>query len=246
MVADVLEAIGRGAHRSSARSSSARSRARRSSPRRRGAELLADFDDAATPPRRWPGSRRAERPGRGCVALLPGDCPLLDPRELDRLLTGVPDRYVAVVPDRHGTGTNALVAGAARARSSPASARAAASATSPRRARPAIPFGVEELASLGLDLDTPADIVALTRRVETRRRREADGEGAGDMSAGDRRPEPAGSARAAGARHAGDRRGDPLGELIAERAGELADGDVVVISQKVVSKAEGRTRRLSR
>ena len=39
--------------------------------------------------------------------------------------------------------------------------------------------------------------------------------------------------------------GDALGELIAERAGELADGDVVVISQKVVSKAEGRTRRLS-
>ncbi|HSR93752.1 MAG TPA: coenzyme F420-0:L-glutamate ligase [Solirubrobacterales bacterium] len=35
-----------------------------------------------------------------------------------------------------------------------------------------------------------------------------------------------------------------VGELIAERA-ELADGDVVVISQKIVSKAEGRIRRLS-
>ncbi|HEY2477597.1 MAG TPA: coenzyme F420-0:L-glutamate ligase [Solirubrobacterales bacterium] len=39
--------------------------------------------------------------------------------------------------------------------------------------------------------------------------------------------------------------GDPLGSLIAAQAGALADGDVVVISQKVVSKAEGRTRRLS-
>lgn len=39
--------------------------------------------------------------------------------------------------------------------------------------------------------------------------------------------------------------GDPLGTLIAEKAGDLVDGDVVVISQKVVSKAEGRTRRLS-
>lgn len=39
--------------------------------------------------------------------------------------------------------------------------------------------------------------------------------------------------------------GDPLGSLIARQAGELADGDVVVVSQKVVSKAEGRTRRLS-
>ncbi len=35
-----------------------------------------------------------------------------------------------------------------------------------------------------------------------------------------------------------------IGELVAERA-QLADGDVVVISQKVVSKAEGRVRRLS-
>lgn len=38
--------------------------------------------------------------------------------------------------------------------------------------------------------------------------------------------------------------GMKIGELIAERVG-LADGDVVVISQKVVSKAEGRLRRLS-
>jgi coenzyme F420-0:L-glutamate ligase/coenzyme F420-1:gamma-L-glutamate ligase len=38
--------------------------------------------------------------------------------------------------------------------------------------------------------------------------------------------------------------GANLGELIAERA-EPQDGDIVVISQKVVSKAEGQTRRLS-
>lgn len=39
-------------------------------------------------------------------------------------------------------------------------------------------------------------------------------------------------------------KGDKVGELIAERA-ELHDGDIVVISQKVVSKAEGQVRRLS-
>jgi coenzyme F420-0:L-glutamate ligase/coenzyme F420-1:gamma-L-glutamate ligase len=38
--------------------------------------------------------------------------------------------------------------------------------------------------------------------------------------------------------------GDALGELIAARA-QLTDGDVVAISQKIVSKAEGRVRRLS-
>src|SRR3954454_13065851 len=40
------------------------------------------------------------------------------------------------------------------------------------------------------------------------------------------------------------REGDSVGELIAARA-ELRDGDIVVISQKIVSKAEGRVRRLS-
>jgi coenzyme F420-0:L-glutamate ligase/coenzyme F420-1:gamma-L-glutamate ligase len=38
--------------------------------------------------------------------------------------------------------------------------------------------------------------------------------------------------------------GDPLGELIAARA-EIESGDVVVIAQKIVSKAEGRIRKLS-
>lgn len=39
--------------------------------------------------------------------------------------------------------------------------------------------------------------------------------------------------------------GDPLGTLIADAAGELGDGDLVVVSQKVVSKAEGQVRKLS-
>jgi coenzyme F420-0:L-glutamate ligase / coenzyme F420-1:gamma-L-glutamate ligase len=38
--------------------------------------------------------------------------------------------------------------------------------------------------------------------------------------------------------------GDRVGELIAARV-ELEDGDIVVISQKIVSKAEGRVRKLS-
>jgi coenzyme F420-0:L-glutamate ligase/coenzyme F420-1:gamma-L-glutamate ligase len=38
--------------------------------------------------------------------------------------------------------------------------------------------------------------------------------------------------------------GTPLGEMIAAAA-ELADGDVLVISQKIVSKAEGQVRKLS-
>jgi coenzyme F420-0:L-glutamate ligase / coenzyme F420-1:gamma-L-glutamate ligase len=40
------------------------------------------------------------------------------------------------------------------------------------------------------------------------------------------------------------RSGDTVGRLIAERV-ELEDGDIVVISQKVVSKAEGQVRKLA-
>jgi 2-phospho-L-lactate guanylyltransferase len=51
-------------------------------------------------------ARDAER-----VLLVPGDCPALDPVEVDDLLLAHPssDKRVTIVPDRHGTGTNALV-----------------------------------------------------------------------------------------------------------------------------------------
>ena len=39
--------------------------------------------------------------------------------------------------------------------------------------------------------------------------------------------------------------GDDLGRLIAERAAPLRSGDIVVVAQKVVSKAEGRLRSLA-
>lgn len=116
------------------------------------------------------GIATAEDFGAKCVVLLPGDCPLLEPRELDRLLTGVPERYVAIVPDRHGAGTNALLL------SPPDAIRPAFGEGSRARhvaaAREAgIPFAVEELSSLALDVDTPADLVALTRELEASRGR---------------------------------------------------------------------------
>lgn len=130
-----------------------------------GAELVGDFEDASHSAAALVGARAAAAAGARCVALLPGDCPLLDPRELDKMLTGVPDPYVAVIPDRHGTGTNALVL------APPAAIEPSFGAGSKERhvaaARAAgVPFGVEKLPSLGLDLDTPADIVALTMAVE--------------------------------------------------------------------------------
>ncbi|MEX2447191.1 MAG: hypothetical protein WD404_00415 [Solirubrobacterales bacterium] len=134
---------------------------------------------AGTPPDRMNlsnGHRAAARAGIAvamgagaeCVVLLPGDCPLLEPRELDRLLTGVPSSYVAIVPDRHGSGTNALVLAPPEAIAPAFGEGSCARHVAAARAA-GIPFAVEQLPSLALDLDTPADIVALTTRVATGR-----------------------------------------------------------------------------
>ncbi len=130
-----------------------------------GAEVLHDPDDASHSQAASMGIDRALELGAPSVALLPGDCPLLDPRELDRLLTGLPSPFVSVVPDRHATGTNAL------ALSPPDAIAPAFGEGSCRRhldlARTAgIPHTIENLPTLALDLDTPADFVALTTRLD--------------------------------------------------------------------------------
>lgn len=135
-----------------------------------GAEVVPDPEDAGHIEAAQAGIARAEAEGAERVALLAGDCPLLDPRELDRLLTGVPGSYVGIVPDRHGTGTNALLL-------SPPDAIVPAFGEGSRArhveaARQAgIPFGIEELPSIELDLDTPADVIALQRQLERQPKR---------------------------------------------------------------------------
>jgi len=135
-----------------------------------GAEVVPDPEDAGHVQAAQAGIARAEAEGAERVALLAGDCPLLDPRELDRLLTGVPGSYVGIVPDRHGTGTNALLL-------CPPGAIVPAFGEGSRQrhvtaARAAgIPFGIEELPSIELDLDTPADVIALQRELERQPKR---------------------------------------------------------------------------
>lgn len=72
-----------------------------------------------------------------------------------------------MVPDRHGTGTNALVLAPPSA-IAPAFGEGSCARHVAAARRAGVPYGVEELASLGLDLDTPADIVALTTELEAR------------------------------------------------------------------------------
>jgi 2-phospho-L-lactate/phosphoenolpyruvate guanylyltransferase len=169
MLQDVLEAVGaaRMIERTIVVSGEA---AAQEIGRETGAEAIEDPDDAGHPEAALIGIAEAQAAGASCVVLVPGDCPLLDPRDLDRLLTAVPDPYVAIVPDRHGTGTNALLL------RPPDAIRPAFGEGSCMRhwelARAAgIPHAVERLDSLALDLDTPADLVALTTTLEAGRGR---------------------------------------------------------------------------
>jgi 2-phospho-L-lactate guanylyltransferase len=131
----------------------------------RGVEVLPDPDEGGHSGAALAGIARAQQLGAERVVLLPIDCPLLAPRELERLLTGMPDRYVAIVPDRHGTGTNALALAPPDAiEPSFGEGSCARHVAAAREA--GIPYGVEELPSLALDLDTPADVVALTMALE--------------------------------------------------------------------------------
>jgi 2-phospho-L-lactate guanylyltransferase len=169
MLEDALEAIG--AARSIERTIVVSSEPRAIEPATAsGAELLPDPEEGGHSGAALAGISRARELGAGCVVLLPIDCPLLATRELERLLTGMPERYVAVVPDRHGTGTNALALAPPDAiEPSFGEGSCARHVAAAREA--GVPFGVEELPSLALDLDTPADVVALTMALERDRGR---------------------------------------------------------------------------
>ena len=105
------------------------------------------------------GVRTAVARGAQRVLLVPGDCPALDPAEVDALLASAA-AGVVIVPDRHGSGTNALLIdppGALTPAFGPGSfARHAALAHAGGAT-----VRVGRLPSLELDVDTPGDLAAL-------------------------------------------------------------------------------------
>jgi 2-phospho-L-lactate guanylyltransferase len=115
------------------------------------------------------GVDRAVELGADRVLLLPADCPLIDPAELDRLATWpTEDRAVLVVPDRHGTGTNALVL-----RPPGVMAPSFGEGSHARHLGNARSAGIAaetvEMPSLALDLDTPEDLTAVEEALGTTR-----------------------------------------------------------------------------
>src|SRR5579875_2478818 len=74
-----------------------------------GAQVVSDEEHGHNVAARH-GVEAAMREGADRVLLVPGDCPALHPAEIDELLgRSAPERSALIVPDRHGTGTNALL-----------------------------------------------------------------------------------------------------------------------------------------
>jgi 2-phospho-L-lactate/phosphoenolpyruvate guanylyltransferase len=132
------------------------------------AAVIDDPDDIGHSAAARRGVQAAMERGATRVLLVPGDCPALDPAELDELLEdaeGVDTPDVVVVPDRHGDGTNALLltppdaiqpafGPGSRERHQRLAAEAGATCTAI-----AVP-------TLGLDVDTVDDLAALRTALE--------------------------------------------------------------------------------
>ena len=130
------------------------------------------------------GIARALAEGAERVLCIPGDCPALDPAELDALLrtdhaaqepsnenVGSTDGgAVVIVPDRHGTGTNGLLIAHP---SAIAPSFGPGSCERHRELARAAGAGcrVEQLPSLLLDIDTGEDLAVLRERLAGERAR---------------------------------------------------------------------------
>jgi 2-phospho-L-lactate guanylyltransferase len=124
-------------------------------------EVLRDPTDSGHSRAATLGIIRALSHDARAVALLPGDCPLLEPAELDAALELLAPGSVAVVPDRHGTGTNGLLMAPADA-IGPAFGERSKQRHCERAERAGHVAKVERIPSLALDLDTPDDLTVLT------------------------------------------------------------------------------------
>ena len=127
---------------------------------RRGVEVIDDPDDRGHSEAALIGVESALGAGAECVALLPGDCPLLEAGELDRLLETVEEPMAGVIPDRHGTGTNGLVLAPPTAIAPSFGPDSCERHLSLARAA-GVAGRIATTDSLGLDLDTGEDLRAL-------------------------------------------------------------------------------------
>jgi 2-phospho-L-lactate/phosphoenolpyruvate guanylyltransferase len=130
--------------------------------------VLRDTEEAGQSAAALIGVREAMAQGYERVLLVPGDTPLLDPGEVTELLAR--RRGVSIVPDRHGTGTNALVLAPPDA-IEPSFGQGSRERHVAAAEAAGVDYAVEEVPSLMLDVDTGDDLAALASALAGRRGR---------------------------------------------------------------------------
>jgi 2-phospho-L-lactate guanylyltransferase len=131
-----------------------------------GIEVVDDPVEAGQSAAASLGIRAALERGAERVLLVPGDCPVLDPAEVDALLAEAADGVV-IVPDRHGAGTNALLL-APPAVIAPAFGPGSFARHAALAHAAGATVRVSRLPSLELDVDTPGDLEALRAALPAR------------------------------------------------------------------------------
>jgi 2-phospho-L-lactate/phosphoenolpyruvate guanylyltransferase len=123
--------------------------------------MVEDDDDDGHSAAAARGIARAVELGIDRALLIPGDCPLLDPGELDDLLgRRVRGPSVLIVPDRHGTGTNALLLTPPDAMT-PSFGPGSHDRHTQLAGEAGVTAQTVEIPSLALDIDTPEDLAAV-------------------------------------------------------------------------------------
>jgi 2-phospho-L-lactate guanylyltransferase len=126
-----------------------------------GATVVHDPEEAGQSAAAAHGIEAATAQGAGRVLLVPGDCPALDASEVAALLgSDHAAPHVTIVPDRHGTGTNALLIAPPEA-IVPAFGPGSFARHAARARAAGAGIAIADLPSLGLDVDTADDLAAL-------------------------------------------------------------------------------------
>jgi 2-phospho-L-lactate guanylyltransferase len=132
--------------------------------RRLGALVVDDTAEESQSAAVALGVERALAEGFQRALCIPGDCPALDPIELDALLEPSGAPTVTIVPDRHGSGTNGLLL-------APPDAIAPGFGPGSRERHTALALAagiearIEQPRSLLLDIDTGDDLAVLRDRL---------------------------------------------------------------------------------
>ena len=159
MLGDVLAALGAVAGLSDLVVVTAEPRAA-AAARSAGAHVVDDPVEAGQSGAAARGVRAAVARGAHRVLLVPGDCPALDPGEVARLLDGFAGAGLVIVPDRHGSGTNALRI-APPCAVEPSFGPGSLARHAALGAAAGVAVRVAQAPSLELDVDTPGDLAAL-------------------------------------------------------------------------------------